>query len=41
MSDKNKKAEIYWAKERELSTGGGSDVTEHVQSFVISAINFK
>ena len=29
ISNKNKKAVLDWAKEREVSTGGASDVTEH------------
>ena len=37
----NKKAVLDWAKEREVSTGGGSDVTEHVQSFFNSGIILK
>ena len=30
ISNKNKTAVLDWAKEREVSTGGASDVTEHV-----------
>ena len=40
-SNKNKKAVIDWAIEREVSTGGASDVTKNVQSFSNSGINLK
>ena len=33
--------QLDWAKEREVSTGGASVVTEHVQSFVNSGIILK
>ena len=35
ISNKNKKAVLDWAKEREVSTGGASNVAEHVQSSLI------
>ena len=41
ISNKNKKAVLDWAKEREVSTGGASDVTEHVQSFANSGLILK
>ena len=41
LSNKNKKRVLDWAKEREVSTGGASDVTEHVQSFANSGIILK
>ena len=41
ISNKNKKAVLDWAKEREVSTGGASDVTDHVQSFANSGLILK
>ena len=38
ISNKNKMALLDWLKEREVSTGGASDVTGHVQSFANSNI---
>ena len=41
MPNTDKKAVLDWAKEKEISTGGASDVAEHVQSFAYSSISFK
>ena len=41
VSNKNKKAVLDWAKEKEVSTGGASDVTEHVQTFANSGVILK
>ena len=41
MSNKNKKTVIDRGKEREISTGGASDVTEHVPSFANCGIILK
>ena len=41
ISNKIKTEVLDWAKEREVSTGGASDVPEHVQSFANSGIILK